>query len=484
MIPSNIQNLQPITLGTVFQKNGQAVQINPQNLVPINCLQPIQPLNMLHLQQNPQLSLNININTIPDYSQKTYPLVIEPIPEEEKMEVEHNKLFGLEILLHDNIMASEYFKSLFRFQTFDAVLAEFVQHAKDLEPRIVGLSRKASTAYCILLKLFNLKLRKSQCLAMLDHEKPIVRGLGLLYIRYILKPIKLWEWFEASFDDFEEFQPYSNDTTLTIAEFAVKLITDIKYCSTSLPRIPKQILHIFKREIVRRELLAKRDSANEWMRDELEVGMKVKCLYEEDQEYYQATITKMLDRGDYRVKYDEYDEVATVRIGDLKLIKSKEKKTSRERSRERKRRSRERDRDRKRRRRKSTDREEKDRSRKRRRMDHSVNFDSVDIKITNDVLDSIISEREKKDATAVGKNYAKVVCGLKRSLSLYSEVSTNRDRSPSPIHHRYRYRQRREVALPVEAPRRRKRQLTEEEIRNQQKIRQKYGDASANANAE
>ena len=45
-----------------------------------------------------------------------------------------------------------------------------------------------STAYCILYKLFTLKLTRKQLTGMLNHvDSPYIRGLGFLYIRSVLK---------------------------------------------------------------------------------------------------------------------------------------------------------------------------------------------------------------------------------------------------------------------------------------------------------
>ena len=42
-----------------------------------------------------------------------------------------------------------------------------------------------SSAYCLLYKLFTLKLTRRQVQAMLNHvDSPYIRGLGIMYIRY------------------------------------------------------------------------------------------------------------------------------------------------------------------------------------------------------------------------------------------------------------------------------------------------------------
>ena len=42
-----------------------------------------------------------------------------------------------------------------------------------------------SSAYCLLFKLFTLKLTRRQVQAMLDHvDSSYIRGLGFMYIRF------------------------------------------------------------------------------------------------------------------------------------------------------------------------------------------------------------------------------------------------------------------------------------------------------------
>lgn len=42
-----------------------------------------------------------------------------------------------------------------------------------------------SSAYCLLYKLFTLKLTKKQVIGLITHaDSPYIRGLGFMYIRY------------------------------------------------------------------------------------------------------------------------------------------------------------------------------------------------------------------------------------------------------------------------------------------------------------
>merc|ERR1711939_409058 len=160
----------------------------------------------------------------------------------------------MENLLADNILTSEYFKSLFRFQRVQELVEEFAENAKNLEPRIIGYP-KPSTAFCILYKLFTMKVNKNQIRGMLDHKKPLVRCLGFLYLRYLLKPTKLWQYFELSFKDETEVIPGADGEKLTVSNFATSLLKDNRYYTTSLPRIPKNIQLIFQREILRMNIM-------------------------------------------------------------------------------------------------------------------------------------------------------------------------------------------------------------------------------------
>jgi pre-mRNA-splicing factor 38B len=50
--------------------------------------------------------------------------------------------------------------------------------------RGVGAGGIVSTAYCLLFKLFTLKLTRKQLNSLLTHpDSPYIRGLGFMYIR-------------------------------------------------------------------------------------------------------------------------------------------------------------------------------------------------------------------------------------------------------------------------------------------------------------
>jgi len=411
------------------------------------------------------------------------PLAVLPAPEEEEeepLETECNARYNIEELVADIVVNSEYYKSLFRFTSVDAVIEEFLKHAKNLEPRIPGLSRKASTAFCILYKLLSMKLTKPKAMRIVHHKEPLVRCLGLLILRYTLKPTLLWKYLEEHLDDDSPVTPGSDGSRTTVGEFATKLLSETRYFGTTLPRIPKAVQLIFNREIVRRDILMTRDRRNEVFRDDIEVGDKVEAQYSADWKFYPAIVDKLLDDGSFLVTFDGYDEQEEVTIGMLKVTPKKRKRkrdsSSRDRDRDRdrkRRRSRSRDRGRRRDRDRSRERRSKDRDRRSREQEQLPAQQYPD-ELTNDVLDKIIKERESRAAHAVGRNYARPPMGLKRGLSIKHEIATARMRSQSPEEGpRNRRRVRRNIPKPAPKPVRQA--PSEEYLMRMKKLMEKYG---------
>ena len=49
-----------------------------------------------------------------------------------------------------------------------------------------------SSAFCLLYKLFTLKLTKKQVIGLITHkDSPYIRGLGFMYIRYVCTALSI-----------------------------------------------------------------------------------------------------------------------------------------------------------------------------------------------------------------------------------------------------------------------------------------------------
>lgn len=112
--------------------------------------------------------------------------------------------------------------NLYELKTYHEVVDEIYYKVTHLEPwekgsrrtsgqtgmcggvRGVGAGGIVSTAYCLLYKLFTLKLTRKQLNGLITHcDSPYIRALGFMYIRYTLPPTNLLDWYEPYLDDEE-----------------------------------------------------------------------------------------------------------------------------------------------------------------------------------------------------------------------------------------------------------------------------------------
>lgn len=59
-----------------------------------------------------------------------------------------------------------------------------------VQVRGVGAGGIVSTAFCILYKLYTLRLTRKQVVGLLNHaDSPYIRGLGFMYIRLVVSAL-------------------------------------------------------------------------------------------------------------------------------------------------------------------------------------------------------------------------------------------------------------------------------------------------------
>lgn len=135
------------------------------------------------------------------------------------------------------------------FKTYHEVRDEIVRRVKDLEPHIRGRNHIPSTSFCLLYKLFTLKITTNQMKSMLNSEKStFLRGMGILYLRFVCEPDRLWEWLAPYVDDTQEIMP-SKDKNMTIGEYIRFVLTKRDYFGTLLPRIPVTVERDIKKRV-------------------------------------------------------------------------------------------------------------------------------------------------------------------------------------------------------------------------------------------
>ncbi|XP_059483808.1 pre-mRNA-splicing factor 38B isoform X6 [Neocloeon triangulifer] len=174
----------------------------------------------------------------------------------------NERTMNLNNLILTNIQASHYFKvNLYELKTYHEVVDEIYYKVSHLEPwekgsrktagqtgmcggvRGVGAGGIVSTAYCLLYKLFTLKLTRKQLNGLLTHpDSPYIRGLGFMYIRYTQPPADLWDWYDEFLEDEEEFDVKAGGgQVMTIGNMLRHFLSKLEWFSSLFPRIPVPI---------------------------------------------------------------------------------------------------------------------------------------------------------------------------------------------------------------------------------------------------
>lgn len=191
--------------------------------------------------------------------------------------------------------------------------------------RGVGAGGIISTPFCILYKLYTLKLTRKQVNGLIRHkDSPYIRAIGFMYVRYTQPPPHLWQWFEPFLEDEEDLDVKAGGgQVMTIGEMCRHLLTKLDWFSTLFPRVPVPI----QKDIESR--LKKRDAEKqEQLRNER--GIEEGEVEEEEEEVEEKKETKKRSRDRSREKSKE----------------RRKKSRSRSRDRHRRRHSRSRSRDR------------------------------------------------------------------------------------------------------------------------------------------
>ncbi|CAD5234706.1 unnamed protein product [Bursaphelenchus xylophilus] len=169
---------------------------------------------------------------------------------------------NLNTLLLENVVQSAYYKNvLTELTNFQQVVDQILHKVTHLEPwergtrktfgmggmcggvRGVGAGGVISTCFCVLYKLFALKLTRKQLVSMINSTQSIMmRGVGFLYIRYTQPPSDFWWWFEPYLDDTEEIDPKAGGGDYqTVGDFVRTLLSKLDWYGTLFPRIPVPI---------------------------------------------------------------------------------------------------------------------------------------------------------------------------------------------------------------------------------------------------
>ncbi|SCM03013.1 pre-mRNA-splicing factor 38B, putative [Plasmodium chabaudi chabaudi] len=410
------------------------------------------------------------------------------------IEMTNTSTYNVNNLLRNNILSSEYFRSLINLKTFKEVLDEILSYADHVEPYCIGSTRAPSTLFCCLYKFFTMQLTKKQLKSLIDNkESCYVRACGFLYLRYVHCPSNLWMWFEPYMLDDDEFTISADKRKLvTIGEYVQSLLYDDKYFNTVLPRLPIKIKNIYGARLMLMSDHRKRHKKNKEQISKFVKGEHIMAYV--NGEWEKGEIGGIVNQAKEKVfvrirKIDGNEKI--VHLGYVKLIskdsergkgndrrssveRSKGRGRSRDRSRDRSRsrrrrrrrsrsrdrsRSRSRDRSRERRRRKKRSGDERDKSeddysrnrssnrhsrrsrdRSHRKRDRSISSSESDKRgrhrkekdeNTEDELINKFRKIESQKALATGKDYARRPTSYKSSLTIKVENIYSRKKNRS-----------------------------------------------------
>lgn len=162
------------------------------------------------------------------------------------LEMTNNVTYNVNSLLRNNILSSDYFKTISSLKTLKEVLDEIYAYVDHVEPYCIGNMKVPSTIFCCLYKLFTMQLSEKQVKGMIDHKDCCyIRACGFLYLRYVYPPDRLWKWFEPYLLDEEEFiVSVDKKQRMSVGEYVQSLLSSDKYFNTVLPRLPAKIKNI------------------------------------------------------------------------------------------------------------------------------------------------------------------------------------------------------------------------------------------------
>ena len=250
----------------------------------------------------------------------------------------NKETFNVNPLLANCILNHEYTRRLWETgESFRALAKEARERVKHVEPWQKGTQRTPSTAFCILVRFFQLGLHEGHLRFLLESNVAYLRCLAYLYLRYACEPSKLWKWCEPGLhDDTLQTENLCGSSPQTVSQWLRGLLTDQKYYGTVLPRIPVKIERDVRVRLTLVDESFERAKRNAKFVDEL-LGQRVRAIYGDeanDPAWYDAIVDAKCDknkRHKFWVTFPDYGNTELVRLGDLDLtdfIAAKKKLTT------------------------------------------------------------------------------------------------------------------------------------------------------------
>lgn len=347
------------------------------------------------------------------------------------LEIVNSKTFGFSPLLQTHIVESAHYKALITLEGFDQLVDEMYQFADNIEPYMTNSSTTPSALFCCLYRLFTISIDARQLRRLIDNtDNPYVRCTGFLFIRFGLPPEQLWPWLGEYVCDDEELRPAKDsEWWTTVGEFVEGLLSQDKYYSTVLPRLPMSTKRQLEAKLAPIAQYRKRTKANLELLDIYRLE-NVKVEANSSGDWLVGQTVELIDDAPSRLKVRVRLEDSTEEIVHLGKVILTDKRYAGY----------------------SGTRDKRARSRSRSRTDWARQKGRTD----KELVDELRSKDREKAVCTSGKEYARKPLGYKAACALPREQGTastrlmeeetfvpmkqGRRRSPSPSQREQEFR--------------------------------------------
>jgi len=202
-----------------------------------------------------------------------------------------------------------------------------------------------SSAFCLLYKLYTLKLTKKQVLCLLNHcDSPYISGLGFMFLRFTLPPAMMFDWFEGYLDDEEEIDVKAGGgKPMPMGEMIKLMLTRLEWFETRFPRIAVNHEKIIRDKLEERAARARLNNATKAAASN---SQQQQVNYEKEKERKEKSISRSRSRSNSRSRKSRDRDRSRERRKSRSRSRDRRRSRSRSRSRDRNRKSHKRDRSR------------------------------------------------------------------------------------------------------------------------------------------